>query len=72
MLLETMEEDMVWKRSKMDGCQLYTCEEHDMEIWEMYEPVPDGRYQLNVNGYSKGVGSLASLKEYAEYLVKMS
>jgi len=63
---------MIWKRSKLDGCQLYTNEEHGMEIWEMYESVPDGRYQLSQGGMVRGTGSLGDLKELAQLLVNFS
>ena len=63
---------MIWKRSKLDGCQLYTNEEHGMEIWEMYSAVPDGRYQLNQGGMVRGTGSLGDLKELAQLLVNFS
>ena len=63
---------MIWTRSKLDGCQLYTNEEHGMEIWEMYEAIPDGRYQLSQGGMFKGAGSLKDLKEFAQYLLDFS
>lgn len=54
-----------WKRSKSDG--LTILERDEYQIRELYEPVPDGRYELIDLDYDQfvGVGTITELKKLA-------
>ena len=59
-----------WKRSKSDG--LTILERDEYQIRELYEPVPDGRYELIDLDYDQfvGVGTITELKKLATDRIK--
>jgi hypothetical protein len=65
-----------WKRTVSDGCRIYTSDEGDYEIREHYEPLPNlpthNSFQLSKNGYYEADGTLAALKEHADWDYKFN